>query len=364
MAAYDIVIKGGMLFDGTRNPRVRADVGVVDGHVAEIGRIRASDGRRVLDAAGLHVAPGFVDLHTHYDAQVFWDPYCTLSGWHGVTSVAIGNCGFGFAPVAPAERESAMRSMTRVEAVPYNAMREGMPWDWESFPEFLDALEATELALDVGAQVPHGAVRAYVMGERGARNEPATPEDIEAMARIVAEADSQRRELERDLHDGAQQRLVAVALAIRVARRRIADDDAVLEAQLARAEAGVRAAVVALRDVAHGLFPAVLAEEGLAAALEELSEQDPRLVPRALPTGRFPSGVESAAYFAALESLRLTEHDVTVEAVAERGSLLLVIGVGNQTDSTMLQIQDRVGAVGGTAAVCDGRLRVEMPCAS
>lgn len=185
-----------------------------------------------------------------------------------------------------------------------------------------------------------------------------------SQARIVAEADSQRRELERDLHDGAQQRLVAVALAIRLARRRIADDDAMLEAQLARAETGVRAAVAALRDVAHGLFPAVLAEEGLAAALEELSEQNPRLVPRALPTGRFPSGVESAAYFAALESLRLTEHDVTVEAVAEQGSLLLVIGVGNQADSTMLQIQDRVGAVGGTAAVCDGQLRVEMPCAS
>ena len=183
-------------------------------------------------------------------------------------------------------------------------------------------------------------------------------------ARIVAEADSQRRELERDLHDGAQQRLVAVALAIRLARRRIADDDGMLEAQLARAETGVRSAVAALRDVAHGLFPAVLAEEGLAAALEELSEQDPRLVPCALPSGRFPTAVESAAYFATLESLRLSEHDVTVEAVAEQGRLQLVIGAGDQTDSTMQQIQDRVGAVGGTAAVCDGQLRMEMPCAS
>ena len=183
-------------------------------------------------------------------------------------------------------------------------------------------------------------------------------------ARIVAEADSQRRELEHDLHDGAQQHLVAVALSIRLARRSLGPDDAQLEARLATAEAAVRAAVVALRDVAHGLFPAVLAEEGLAAALEELSEQVPRLVPRALPSGRFPSDVESAAYFATLESLRLTRDDVTVDAVAEDGRLRMVIGAGNQTDSTMLQIQDRVGAVGGTTAVCEGQLTVEMPCAS
>jgi signal transduction histidine kinase len=183
-------------------------------------------------------------------------------------------------------------------------------------------------------------------------------------ARIVAEADTQRRQLERNLHDGSQQRLVAVALSIRLARRRLASDDAELESCLAAAEAGVRAAVVALRDVAHGLFPAVLAEEGLAAALEELSEQVPRLVPRSLPPGRFPGEVESAAYFATVESLRLTQHEVTVDAVAKEGWLRVVIGADNQTDSMMVQIQDRVGAVGGTAAVCDGRLRVEMPCAS
>ncbi len=182
-------------------------------------------------------------------------------------------------------------------------------------------------------------------------------------ARIVAEADSQRRDLERDLHDGAQQRLVALALAIRLTRRTIGGDDAALSARLAAAEDGVRAAVVALREVAHGLFPAVLAEEGLAAALEELSEQVPRLVPRVVPPGRFSDEVESAAYFATLESLRTAPDDVTVDAVAEQGRLLLLIGTGRPTGSTMLQIQDRVGAVGGTAAVCDGRLRVEMPCA-
>jgi signal transduction histidine kinase len=183
-------------------------------------------------------------------------------------------------------------------------------------------------------------------------------------ARIVAEADSQRRELERDLHDGAQQRLVAVALSIRLAQRTVADEDHELAARLAAAEADVRAAVVALREVAHGLFPTVLADEGLAAALDELSEQVPRLVPRALPSRRFPSEVESAAYFAAVESLRQTEEEVTVEADARDGWLRLDIGAGNPSPGTMLQIQDRVGAVGGTALVSDGRLRLEMPCAS
>jgi N-acyl-D-aspartate/D-glutamate deacylase len=188
MATYDVVIKGGMLIDGTRNPRVRADVGVRDGRVAEIGRIPASDGRRVLDAAGLHVAPGFVDLHTHYDAQVFWDPYCTLSGWHGVTSVAIGNCGFGFAPVTPAEREDAMRSMTRVEAVPYDAMREGMPWDWESFPEFLDSIARTPKAMNILPYVPAGPLLVSVLGRAAAKAG-------------VLPTDDQHREIARLLHE-------------------------------------------------------------------------------------------------------------------------------------------------------------------
>jgi N-acyl-D-amino-acid deacylase len=188
VATYDIVIKGGMLIDGTRNPRVRADVGVRDGVVAEIGRIPASEGRRVLDASGLHVAPGFVDLHTHYDAQLFWDPYCTLSGWHGVTSVAIGNCGFGFAPVAPAEREGAMRSMTRVEAVPYDAMREGMPWDWETFPEFLDSIGRTPKAINILPYVPAGPLLVSVLGR-------------EAAKAGVRPTDDQHREIARLLHE-------------------------------------------------------------------------------------------------------------------------------------------------------------------
>src|SRR3954447_13717961 len=164
MPEYDIVIKDGMVFDGARNPRVRADVAVVDGKVADIDRIPASAGREVLDASGLNVAPGFVDLHTHYDAQVFWDPYLTLSGWHGVTSVAIGNCGFGFAPVQPALREYAMRSMTRVEAIPYESMRQGMPWDWVTFPEYLDSVEATPKALNILPYVPAGPMLVEVLG--------------------------------------------------------------------------------------------------------------------------------------------------------------------------------------------------------
>jgi signal transduction histidine kinase len=183
-------------------------------------------------------------------------------------------------------------------------------------------------------------------------------------ARLVAAADAKRRELERDLHDGAQQRLVAIALSIRLARRQVAADDGALDAGLGEAEEGVRAAVVQLRDVAHGLFPTVLADEGLRAALDELSEHAPRLVPRSLPGGRFPESVESAAYFAAVESLRLTERDVTVDGIAEDGRLRLMIDTGAQLDGALTQIRDRVGAVGGTVAVAGGELRLEMPCES
>jgi N-acyl-D-amino-acid deacylase len=189
VATYDIVIKGGMLIDGFRNPRVRADVGIRDGQVAEIGRIPASDGTRVLDASGLNVAPGFVDLHTHYDAQVFWDPYCTLSGWHGVTSVAIGNCGFGFAPVAPDQREQTMRSMTRVEAIPFESMKAGLPWDWESFPEFLDSLGRTPKAVNLLPYVPTGPLLVSVLGRDAAKaGVMPTDDQHREMARLLHEA--------------------------------------------------------------------------------------------------------------------------------------------------------------------------------
>jgi N-acyl-D-aspartate/D-glutamate deacylase len=118
MPTYDTIIQGGTIIDGMRMPRYQADVGITDGRIAAIGRLRPHDGAKVLDANGLIVAPGFIDLHTHYDAQVFWDPYCSISSWHGITSVVIGNCGFGFAPVRPSERQRSMLTMTRVEAIP------------------------------------------------------------------------------------------------------------------------------------------------------------------------------------------------------------------------------------------------------
>ena len=142
MAAYDLLIKNGTIVDGTRVPKYRADLAIKDGKVLQIdGRLEEADAERVLDATGLIVAPGFVDLHTHYDAQIQWDPWCTISGWHGVTSVVLGNCGFGFAPVRPDERDRAMLTMSRTEAIPFESMQLGMLWDWITFPEYLDTLD-------------------------------------------------------------------------------------------------------------------------------------------------------------------------------------------------------------------------------
>src|ERR1700749_916438 len=141
MPAYDLIIKNGLIFDGARAPRYRGDIGIKDGVIAEIGHLDGADAARTIDAAGLVVAPGFIDLHTHYDAQLFWDPYCTLSGWHGITSLVIGNCGFGFAPMRPEDRDRSMLSMTRVEAIPLVSMQQGLPWDWVTFPEFMDSVD-------------------------------------------------------------------------------------------------------------------------------------------------------------------------------------------------------------------------------
>ena len=189
MAVYDRVIRGGTVFDGTRVPRYRADIAVKDGVIAEIGRIPPGDAREILDADGLHVAPGFIDLHTHYDAQVFWDPYCTLSGWHGITSAVIGNCGFGFAPVRPEERERAMLSMTRVEAIPLASMKAGMPWDWVTFPEFLDSVERTPKAINLLPYVPVGPLLIWVLGFEDAKagRRPTDDEHAE-LCRLLNEA--------------------------------------------------------------------------------------------------------------------------------------------------------------------------------
>ncbi len=164
MPEFDLAIRGGLVVDGTGAPRVQADLGISRGRIASIGRIERSAARREIDASGCVVAPGFVDLHTHYDAQVFWDPYCSMSGWHGVTSVVIGNCGFGFAPLPAERREAAMRSMTRVEAIPFDTMKVGMPWDWETFPEFLDSVERTPKAVNVRALQPLAPLVSQVLG--------------------------------------------------------------------------------------------------------------------------------------------------------------------------------------------------------
>jgi N-acyl-D-aspartate/D-glutamate deacylase len=178
-----------MLVDGTRAPRFRADIGISRGRIKAIGRIPASDGLQVLDAGGMVVAPGFVDLHTHYDAQLFWDPYCTISGWHGVTSLVIGNCGFGFAPMRSEDRERAMLSMTRVEAIPLSSMKAGMPWDWVSFPDFLDSVEAAPKAVNVLPYVPAGPLLIWVLGfdEAKAGRKPTDAEHTE-LKRLLHQA--------------------------------------------------------------------------------------------------------------------------------------------------------------------------------
>ena len=184
---HDLVIRGGTVVDGTGAPARRADIAIDADKISAVGE-DVGAGRREIDASGQLVAPGWVDIHTHYDGQVTWDTHLTPSGWNGVTTVVMGNCGVGFAPVRPGQQEFLIQLMEGVEDIPGTALSEGIQWAWESFPEYLDALERMPRALDVGTQVPHGPVRTYVMGERGAKNEKATPEDIEAMAALVKEA--------------------------------------------------------------------------------------------------------------------------------------------------------------------------------
>jgi N-acyl-D-aspartate/D-glutamate deacylase len=188
MPQFDIVIKNGTVIDGMRTPRYRADIGIVDGRIVTIGRITSSDGSEVLDATGLIVAPGFVDLHTHYDSQIYWDPWCTSSGWHGVTSVVIGNCGFGFAPCKPQDRDRAMLSLSRNEGVPLETMQAGMPWDWESFPEYLDSLDRTPKGVNVMAYMPLAPMYGFVMGGvDSAKERDTTTAELQEMCRLLLE---------------------------------------------------------------------------------------------------------------------------------------------------------------------------------
>jgi N-acyl-D-amino-acid deacylase len=184
---YDLVIRGGTVVDGYGGEPRKADVAIDGSRIVHVGA-DASRGSEEIDASGKIVTPGFIDLHTHYDAQVIWDPLVTPSSLHGVTTIVTGNCGVGFAPVRPEARSWLMEVMEGVEEIPRSVLNAGLSWEWETFSEYLDALDTRPHAVDIGAQVPHIAVRAYVMGERASRDEVATSDDIDAMARVVEEA--------------------------------------------------------------------------------------------------------------------------------------------------------------------------------
>jgi len=183
---HDLIIRNGTVVDGTGRPRFEGDIAIEGGKIAALGRV-AGRGTREIDARGLLVTPGWVDVHTHYDGQVTWDPILAPSSWHGVTTLVMGNCGVGFAPVRRGEEDFLIELMEGVEDIPGTALHEGIAWRWESFPEYLDALAEMPRVLDVAAQVPHCALRAYVLGERAHELAPSNDE-IAAMARLTEEA--------------------------------------------------------------------------------------------------------------------------------------------------------------------------------
>lgn len=184
---HDLVIRGGTVADGRGTALFTADIAVTGGKIAEVGKVAAS-GREEIDARGLLVTPGFVDVHSHFDAQVIWDERLLPAGWLGVTTTVMGNCGVGFAPVRDGDHETLIELMEGVEDIPAPVLRAGLTWEWSSFPEYLDALERRPHDMDVCAQLPHSALRVYVMGERAVRREPATAEDIAMMRALAREA--------------------------------------------------------------------------------------------------------------------------------------------------------------------------------
>ena len=185
--AFDLVVRGGTVIDGTGAPGFVADVGVKDGVITAIGKLTGA-GAEEIDARGQVVTPGFVDVHTHYDGQATWDGRMQPSSWHGVTTVVMGNCGVGFAPCKPEDHDRLIRLMEGVEDIPFPVLTEGLPWTWESYPEYLDALAARRFDVDIASQLPHAALRVFVMGQRGVDREPATEADIHAMAALAKRA--------------------------------------------------------------------------------------------------------------------------------------------------------------------------------
>ena len=230
---YELVVRNGTVFDGSGGEPFEADVAVANGRIAAVGKV-AGRGRKEIDAKGLAVTPGFVDLHTHYDGQVTWENRLAPSSSHGVTTVVMGNCGVGFAPCRPAQHETLLRLMEGVEDIPHPVLVDGVPWKWETFPEYLDFLAARRYDMDICGYVPHAALRVYAMGERGAEGAPATAADRAAMARLVREAvaagamgfSTSRTFFHRSsdgrstpTHEAAEEELTAMALALKDAGR-------------------------------------------------------------------------------------------------------------------------------------------------
>ena len=232
---HDVIIRGGKIVDGTGKPAFIGDVAIAQGRVAAVGK-DLGNARRTVKADGLLVTPAWVDVHTHYDGQVAWDEQMTPSLWHGVSTVVMGNCGVGFAPATPDRHDWLIGLMEGVEDIPGPALSAGLPWGWQSFAEYLDVLDKMPRTLDVGGLITHGAVRAFVMGERGAKNEPATEQDIAQMAALVKEAVlagalgfSSSRTLVHIANDGEpvpgtyakEEELIAIARAVRSTGRGI-----------------------------------------------------------------------------------------------------------------------------------------------
>ena len=262
MAQFDLQLRGGTIVDGTRAERYVGDVFIKDGRIAQLGGEAVGSAERVIDADGLIVAPGFVDLHTHYDAQIRWDPWCTISGWHGVTSVVLGNCGFGFAPVKPDFRERSMLTMTRTEAIPYPSMKEGMTWDWETIPEYLDSLERAPKGVNVIQYMPTASLMTYVMGLEAAKSRPAT--------------DDERKEMQRLLHEGMDAGLCGFSIQRLGPDSVQADFDGSPMVTDTMADADILALAEVLRERGEGFIQITQAEGGPIkrdlAFLEKLAE--------------------------------------------------------------------------------------------